>query len=85
MRVSLHRDRLVRVVRAEVLVHLNKLGNCQNLAIILLIINLIRLKPILHSRVMTFCFSEKNQLPPQHQHHPQDPSLKENLVNLNHA
>ena len=84
MGVSLHRDRLVRVVRAEVLVHLNKLGNCQNLAIILFIIKLIRLKPILHSRVMTFCFSE-NLLPPQHQHHPQDPSLKENLVNLNHA
>ena len=39
MGVSLHRDRLVRVVRAEVLVHLNKLGNCQNLAIILFIIN----------------------------------------------
>ena len=59
VRVGLHRDRLVGVVRAEVLVHLNKLGDCQNLAIILLIINLIRLKPILHSRVMTFCFSEK--------------------------
>ena len=64
VRVGLHRDRLVGVVRAEVLVHLNKLGNCQNLAIILFIIKLIRLKPILYSRVMTFCFSEKtNYLP----------------------
>ena len=52
VRVSFHRDRLVGVVCAEVLVHLNKLGSCQNLAIILLIINLIRLKSIFHSRVI---------------------------------